>query len=162
MNVRNKNYISLIVWILGLLLMGPILGSLTKTEMNTWYSTLSRSPLTPPNYVFPVAWTILYSMIATCGWIIWRQQLFPKLRLIKSLYIMQLILNWSWTPLFFRYHLTGTSLLCLVLMDISVAMIIYFSYSRITSVRLLMTPYLLWILFATYLNFYIVQCTSLI
>lgn len=157
MNAENKDYISLVVWIVALIFIGSILGSLTKTEVATWYSTLNRSPLTPPNYVFPVTWTVLYSLIATCGWIIWRQQPLPKLRLIKSLYMMQLILNWGWTPLFFRYHFIGSSLICLLIMDIAVAIIIYLGYARIRSVSLLMIPYSGWILFATHLNFYIWQ-----
>jgi len=157
MNAGSKSYISLIVWIVVLVSIGSIIGSLTKAEINTWYSVLNRSPLTPPNYVFPVAWTILYLMIAACGWMIWCQQSFPKLMLIKFLYVMQLILNWSWTPLFFRYHLTGLSFACLLIMDMAVAMIVYFSYTRVRLVSLLMVPYLIWILFATYLNFYIWQ-----
>lgn len=155
MRTKNKDYTSLIMGIAVLLLIGWTLGSITKIEVNTWYSTLNRSPLTPPNYVFPIAWTILYVMIGVCGWILWRQKPFPQLSLIKSLYVMQLILNWSWTPLFFRYHLTGSSLVCLLVMDIAVAMIICFSYPKLRFVSLLMSPYLGWILFATHLNFYI-------
>lgn len=157
MRTKNKDCTSLIIWITVLVSIGSVIGSLTKTEVNTWYSTLNRSPLTPPNYVFPVAWTILYSMIAACGWIIWHTPPLPKLRLIKNLYVMQLILNWSWTPLFFCYHLTGYSLVFLLIMDMAVVMIIYLAYARIRSVSLLMSPYLVWILFATYLNFYIWQ-----
>jgi translocator protein len=153
----TNRYISLIIWISSLILIGSIIGLLTKTEINTWYSTLDRSSLTPPNYVFPIAWTILYTLIAISGWIIWRTPSFSNLPLIKRLYLIQLILNWSWTPLFFHYHLIGLSLLCLVIMDITVAMIIYLSYHPIRSVSLSMVIYLMWILFATYLNFYIWQ-----
>lgn len=155
MNTQNKNYISLIIWMAVLLFIGSLMGSLTKNEVTSWYSTLNRSPLTPPNYVFPFAWTILYTIIAVCGWIIWRVSSFSELRAIKSLYLIQLILNWSWTPLFFHYHLTGFSLVILLVMDVLVAMIIYLGYARIRLASLLMTPYLLWILFATYLNFYL-------
>lgn len=155
MNAENKNYISLIIWISVLLFIGSLMGSLTKAEITSWYSILERSPLSPPNSVFPVAWTILYTMIAICGWIIWRVRSFSELRLIKILYLIQLILNWSWTPLFFFYHLTGFSLVVLLVMDILVAMIIYLGYARIRLASILMTPYLLWILFATHLNFYI-------
>lgn len=153
--MTNRNYISLAIWIILLISIGFTIGSLTKIEVNTWYETLIRSPLTPINYIFPVAWTILYIMIAICGWIIWRASSFPKLLSIKSLYIIQLILNWSWTPLFFHYHLAVYSLICLLIMDIIVATIIYLGRIRLKSVSLLMIPYLLWILFATYLNFYI-------
>lgn len=110
MNAENKTRFSLIIWIIALIAMGGIIGSLTKPEISTWYSTLNRSTLTPPNYVFPVAWTILYGIIGTCGWLIWRPQAFTQLSVIKTLYVTQLILNWSWTPLFFHYHLTGLSL----------------------------------------------------
>jgi benzodiazapine receptor len=157
MNAKDKSYISLMTWIVWVTLIGFIIGSLTKTEVNTWYSTLNRSNLTPPNYVFGIVWTILYPMLAICGWIIWHKQPFQKLMLIKSLYMVQLILNWSWTPLFFRYHLTGLSFACLLVINIFVAMIIYFSYTRVRLVSLLMIPYLIWMLFATYLNFYILQ-----
>lgn len=153
--MQNKNHLSLIIWTLGLIAIGGIIGSLTKPEINTWYSTLNRSPLTPPNYVFPVAWTILYGIIGACGWFIWRELLFPKLTTIKTLYVTQLILNWSWTPLFFHYHLTGLSLIVLGLMDILVCALICIAYRKMRAVSLLMIPYLSWILFATYLNFYI-------
>lgn len=158
MNAENKTRFSLIIWIMALIAIGGIIGSLTKPEISTWYSTLNRSTLTPPNYVFPLAWTILYGIIGACGWLIWRASSFHKLSVIKTLYVIQLILNWSWTPLFFHYHLTGLSLVVLVAMDILVATIIWLSYRKIRLVSVLMMPYLLWILFATYLNFYIWQC----
>ena len=155
--MQNKNYFSLIIWIVALIVIGWAIGSLTKSEISIWYSALDRSNLTPPNYVFPIAWTILYGIIGACGWIIWRTQAFQKLRLIKALYVTQLILNWSWTPFFFYYHLIGFSLIILFVMDILVSSIILLSYREIRSVSLLTLLYLLWILFATYLNFYIWQ-----
>ena len=102
--MQNKTHFSLIIWIAALIAIGGVIGYLTKPEINSWYSTLNRSTLTPPNYVFPVAWTILYGIIGACGWLIWRPQAFTKLSVIKTLYVTQLILNWSWTPLFFHYH----------------------------------------------------------
>jgi benzodiazapine receptor len=158
MNQSTKTYISLIIWIVLLIAIGGVIGSLTKPEISIWYSTLHRSTLTPPNYVFPIAWTILYGIIGTCGWLIWRGPSFRKLSVIKTLYLTQLILNWSWTPLFFGFHLTGLSLVVLVAMDILVVTLIFLAYQKIRAVSLLMLPYLFWILFATYLNFYIWQC----
>jgi len=157
MNMQTKNYPSLIIWIVALIAIGGVIGSLTKPEISTWYSTLNRSTMTPPNYVFPVAWTILYGIIGACGWLMWRKPSFPKLRIIKTFYAIQLILNWSWTPLFFHYHLTALSLIVLVAMDILVCVLIWLACQKMKAVSLLMIPYLLWILFATYLNFYIWQ-----
>ncbi|MEI8295440.1 MAG: TspO/MBR family protein [Alphaproteobacteria bacterium] len=155
MNAENNNHLSLIIWIVALIAIGGAIGSLTKPEISTWYITLNRSGLTPPNYVFPVAWTILYGIIGACGWLIWRKSPFPKFTAIKTLYVTQLILNWSWTPLFFHYHLTGLSLIVLGAMDILVSAIIWLAYRKMRAVSLLMMPYLFWILFASYLNFYI-------
>lgn len=155
--MQNKNHLSLIIWIVALITIGGVIGSLTKSEISSWYSTLNRSPVTPPNYIFPIAWTILYGMIGACGWLIWRASIFPKLSIIKTLYVAQLILNWSWTPLFFHYHLTGLSLIVLIAMDILVGTIIWLAYQKMRAVSLLLIPYLSWILFATYLNFYIWQ-----
>jgi benzodiazapine receptor len=153
--MKNKIPISLAVWIVVLIAIGWAIGSLTKSEITTWYSALIRAPMTPPNYMFPIAWTILYGVIGACGWLIWHAKAFPQLNVIKVLYITQLVLNWSWTPLFFHYHLTGISMMVLVGMDVLVGVLVYFSYPKIRNVSILMIPYLFWILFASYLNFYI-------
>ena len=152
---KNKNYLALMVWIVALIAIGSIIGSLTQAEIGTWYNTLKRSSLTPPNAVFPVAWTMLYALLGICGWLIWRTRAFSGLKFIKSVFVTQLILNWSWTPLFFHYHLIELALLVLCVMDCLVATLIWQAYPKIKSVSLLMMPYLLWILFATYLNFHI-------
>ncbi len=155
--MQNKKYLSLIIWIVLLIAIGGVIGSLTNPEISTWYSTLHRSTLTPPNYVFPIAWTILYGIIGICGWLIWRESSFPRLSIIKTLYVTQLILNWSWTPLFFGFHFTGLSLVVLGTMDILVFALICLAYRKMKAISLLMIPYLSWILFATYLNLYIWQ-----
>jgi benzodiazapine receptor len=155
MHRRKKNYLSCFLWIATLLCVGSLIGWLSKPEVDGWYATLHRSALTPPDHVFPIAWTILYTLIALSGWHIWRSPPFPKLRKIKRLYLLQLLLNWSWMPLFFGFHWIEASLLCLLLMDAAVVMIVYCSLRRLPIVSLLMAPYLCWILFATYLNFYL-------
>lgn len=172
MQLTNENnrtdyiqYIHLSIWIISINMMGALLSFATNTGISAWYSTLQRSSLTPPNYVFPIAWTILYTIIGICGWHIWRQPASENLQTIKNLYIMQLILNYSWTPIFFGAHYTGIAFIIIVLMDILVSMIIYLSHKIIPPINLsmmlkvrvsiLMIPYLLWLLFASYLNYYI-------
>ena len=157
MNVENRNYVKLIIWILTLMLIGSVIGSLTESSVDTWYKTLTRSPMTPPNYVFGIAWSILYAMIAVSGWLIWEAKPCTDIKLIKRVYILQLILNWIWTPLFFIYHLTGISLFCLTIIIILVIVLIFKGYQNLSTISLLLIPYLLWLLFASYLNFYIWQ-----
>ncbi len=152
----NKTYRSLIIWVLCLIVIGATIGNLTKDGIDSWYIVLNRPPLTPPSYIFGIVWSILYAMIGASGWAIWRSK-YPKLGSIKILYASQLLLNWSWTPIFFIYHLTGVALICLLLMTIIVGLIVLKTYQQLNIVAWLLIPYLLWLLFATYLNFYIWQ-----
>lgn len=147
---------SLILWVFSLLLVGAIIGNLSKSGVDSWYLGLNRSPLTPPNYVFGIAWTFLYVLIAISGWIIWNHTS-ANLLAVKRYYIAQLLLNWSWTPLFFIYHLTAVSLLCIVLITIIAMLITVKIYNKSRLAALLFVPYIVWLLFATYLNYYIWQ-----
>ena len=104
MNQSTKNHLSLIIWTLGLMVIGGIIGSFIKPEISTWYNTLNRSTLTSPNYIFLIDWTILYGMIGACGWLIWHKSSSPNLSIIKTLYVTQLV--------------TGLSLVVLIAMDI--------------------------------------------
>lgn len=154
---NKKSYLYLIIWVAILLLISSAIGSFTKSSIDTWYKTLIKSPITPPNYLFGIAWTALYVSIATSGWIIWHSDPFNELKSIRNLYISQLLLNWSWTPIFFSYHLTGVSLICLCTIIILVVLLIIKAYKKIRTASLLLIPYLLWLLFAAHLNFYIWQ-----
>lgn len=142
------------VWMAALIGIGVFIGVLTKAEIGFWYNNLNRSELTPPNYIFSIAWTVLYALIASSGWLIWNSNFLYKKNL-KTLYFIQLILNWSWSFLFFKYHLIGTAFIILCLLDFLVGMIIWLSYSKIRRVSFFMIPYVVWILFASYLNYYI-------
>lgn len=152
---KNKKYLLLISWIFFLIGIGSLSGLLINPEINTWYHNLNRSPLTPPDYVFSIVWTVLYGIIGLCGWLMWQARAFSKLKTVKILYVAQLLLNWSWTPIFFYYHHIGFALFILICLDIVVGMLIWKSYPELKMATFLMFFYLLWILCATYLNFYI-------
>lgn len=155
MSMKLRKFVSLVFWMVGLITIGWLIGSLSRAEVETWYVALHRSSLTPPNYIFPIAWTILYALIGAAGWVIWQEKDQVKNRAIKCFYVAQLLLNWSWSPLFFRYHFIELALFVLLAINILVSLIIWQSLPKTKSVAFLMTPYLLWSLFATYLNFFI-------
>lgn len=150
--IVTKN-IQLLIWIISLQIIGLSIGSLSNGSTDLWYLTLSKSSLTPPGYIFPIAWTLLYLMIAISGWLIWQQS--QRLSLDKSLFIIQLIFNWLWTPLFFYLHLPFYALVCIFIIIMSTAMLIIKQLQSSRLVALLLLPYLLWSLFAFYLNLYI-------
>ena len=97
----NTHYLRLVIWIFTLLIISSLIGSLTNSGIESWYQTLNQSPLTPPNFIFGIVWSILYAMIATSGWLIWEAKPSSNLKVVKRLYLAQLVLNWLWSPVFF-------------------------------------------------------------
>ena len=127
--------------------------------MNTWYTTLQRPRLTPPDWVFGPVWTVLYVMIAVSIFLFIRRYKSENGYGIYVLIVLNLIFNLSWTGIFFGLKAPGLALIDIILLDISlVFMIRYFWQGDVVS-SILLWPYLIWVLFATYLNasFYILN-----
>ena len=148
-------YLALMLWVCVVLGVGFFLGRLTQLSISTWYVHLTLSPLTPPNAVFGMVWSVLYFMIACAGWLLWQAELGEALKRIRVLYLIQLALNWSWTPLFFYWHRVGWSLLCIVLLCIVLVDLIVQAWSDHKGAAFLLMPYMVWVMFATYLTGYI-------
>jgi benzodiazapine receptor len=69
-----------------------------------WYEQLRKPSWRPPNWVFPPAWTLLYLTIAVSGWLVWRTSGFAGAAFPFAIYLVQLVLNASWSPIFFGMH----------------------------------------------------------
>lgn len=144
----------LILWIIGVEFVGALSGVLTQSSIASWYAVLNHSPLTPPNAVFGVVWSILYAMIATSGWLLWQDNN-VNLSKAKALFIAQLLLNLSWTPVFFYFHQTGLALIILSLLIVTVFLFIKSALSLKKWSGVLFIPYLVWLLLAWHLNYFI-------
>lgn len=119
-----------------------------------WYNNLKKSPLTPPNIVFPVVWTIIYITIAiSAGLIIWKGGLKNKSAIL--FFIVQLLLNLAWSPVFFRMRMIGPSFTIIILMWLFIILTIYEFNKIYTLASYILIPYLIWVSFAMYLNGYI-------
>ncbi|STX29224.1 tryptophan-rich sensory protein [Legionella beliardensis] len=151
MNQKNNN-LKLIGWIVGFELVGYFMGLITRANIHPWYEALNKSVLTPPPIVFSVVWSILYAMLALAGWALYYQNKQLPMRSIITLYWAQLIMNWAWTPLFFHFHLIELSLAWLVIIFCLTAVLIFKLWNKKTGLAIMLTPYLLWLLFAAYLN----------
>ena len=149
----KKRYLYLLLWILGLECLGWISGSLTKDSVVTWYLTLNRSMLTPPSVVFPIVWGILYAFIGVIGWLIWQSNL--SLTRVKAVFIIQLILNFLWTPVFFYWHWLWISVWVISVLYLTVLYLTVVLLTRIRLAGLLCVPYLIWLSLAVYLNYFI-------
>jgi tryptophan-rich sensory protein len=118
----------------------------------TWYAALEKPPWNPPAWVFGPVWTALYTLMAVAAWRVWRRGGFVAQRRTLTPFLIQLVLNAAWTPLFFglkRPDLAFVDIL-LLLGAIVWTMTAFARVDRIAAGLLL--PYLLWVAFATVLN----------
>ena len=133
------------------LLVGGLSSVITQGQMEA-FSALRQPPLSPPGWVFPVAWTILYLLMGVGMAIVWRKSDGERRRRAVTLWGVQLAANFLWPLLFFLWQLWLLSLVWLVVLLILVAnMTSEFEKTSVTAARL-QIPYLLWLLFAAYLN----------
>ena len=121
--------------------------------MNDWYDGLQRPVLTPPNWIFGPVWTVLYIMIALSILLFLKNHKAGSGPGIYFLIALHLITNFSWTALFFRMQSPGLALIDIVILDVSLLIMIYYFWQTNRIASFLLWPYLLWVLFATYLNF---------
>jgi len=124
-------------------------GAATADSVGGWYLTLNRPPGVPPNWVFPAVWTTLYVMVGTAAWLAWRR---PLHRRALRLWGWQLLANALWTPAFFGLNspILGLVVLAALLPLIALTLRAFVPLDR--RAAWLMLPYLLWSLYATYLN----------
>lgn len=126
---------------------------------NEWYESLQRPALTPPNWIFGPVWTVLYIMIALSIFFFVKNHRAESGLAIYFLIVLHLITNFSWTALFFQMQSPGLALIDIAVLDISLVIMIYYFWQTNRIASVLLWPYLLWVLFATYLNlsFYILN-----
>ncbi|KAA0020456.1 tryptophan-rich sensory protein [Salinicola corii] len=117
-----------------------------------WYAALAKPPLTPPDWLFPAAWTLLYLMMAVAATKVTLAAPAGARRSAVAPFVLQLVANGLWSWLFFAAHWMLIGLLDLLLLwGLIVWTIVTFSrYSRFAAG--LLVPYLVWVSFAAYLN----------
>lgn len=150
MNIDKKN---LIKNILIPLLVGSFAAFLTRNAMSS-FETLNQPPLSPPGILFPIVWTILYTLMGISFYLI-ETAVVPSdlIAEAKFLYILQLIVNFLWPIFFFHLNWYLFSFFWLILLIIVVLkMLKQFSYISRLAVYLNI-PYLIWLIFASYLNY---------
>ena len=132
------------------------MNSAASTSSNSnWYKSLNQSPLTPPSWVFPIAWTILYALIIASGVVFLTNG--GTVRSVGFFYYCAAwILNLSWSQIFFRYQRPDLSFVVILGMLAFIAINIRAFYPVSHLAAYLLVPYLAWVSFATYLNGYIV------
>jgi len=118
-----------------------------------WYARLQKPAWNPPNWLFGPVWTALYTIMAVAVWLVWRRGGFAGQRVALLLFLLQLLFNALWSPLFFGLHRPGLAFVDLLLLWLALlATVAAFGEARRLAGAMLL-PYLAWVTFAGALNF---------
>lgn len=150
--MNKKRWLILIAAVVGTELVGSLSGLLAG-DLRGMYESFTKIPFSPPGSVFGIVWPILYFMMGvSLFFIIIADSRKTYKKNAYGLYGIQLFLNFTWSLIFFGGDMMGIAIINILLLDIVVAYQIFY-YRKISKVAAyLLVPYLVWILFATYLN----------
>ena len=134
-------------------LVGGIGGFVTSGSIGDWYQYLNKPPGNPPNWLFGPVWGVLYAMIGLSFAIVWHRGFDgPEGRRALVLFVLQVALNFVWTPVFFGLHQMLVALVIILLLWGAILATILAFAKRSKVAAYLLTPYLLWVTYASYLN----------
>ncbi|MCM3109830.1 TspO/MBR family protein [Lederbergia lenta] len=152
--MTNKNKWKMIRSIAVPLIGGTIAGVLATRSAKAKYQHLERPKFAPPSWVFPVAWTSLYTTMGIAKYQFDQKSQKGSLQTYGDItYSTQLGLNYLWSFLFFRWNLRGTALVDAMLLWTSVNLNTYYFYRKSKLAGTLMLPYAAWVSYAVALNY---------
>ncbi|MDF2656571.1 MAG: tspO [Bacillota bacterium] len=145
-----KNLKALIISILISVGVGTLAGFLTMNSMEA-YDAVSKPDLVPPNWVFPIVWTILYILMGISAYLVYVSES-PYRNSALRIYAIQLAMNFLWSIIFFNLQMYLLAFIWLLLLVVMIVFMILSFYQVNKTAAYLQIPYLLWVLFAGYLN----------
>lgn len=136
------------------LLVGFLSSFATQSSVNSWYLTLNKPSFNPPNWVFAPVWTVLYILMGIAAGLVWAKgyyHLWVKTALYH--FVFQLLLNALWSIVFFG--LKNPFIALLIITGLNVLLLFTFKSFKVadTKAAYLLLPYMVWVGFATVLNF---------
>ncbi len=140
---------------------GALAGVITAGESSgEWYLNLAKPSYQLPSWLFSPVWTSLYILMGISFYKVWKKPLSRERNIAVTLFLVQLLLNFLWSILFFSLHSPGLALIDIVMMWIAILLTI-FSFARLSKTAAwLLVPYIMWVSFATILNWDIWRMNS--
>lgn len=150
--ILKLNLKKLIISLLVPLGVGGLSALITGGNMDI-YSKINRPPLSPPGIVFPIVWSILYTLMGISLYLVWnKNDNSSQSNIAYFWFAVQLFLNFIWSPIFFGAQQYLVAFIVLILLIASVVAMIISFYKISKPAALLQIPYLIWLIFAGYLN----------
>ena len=152
--MRLNNFFKLIIAV-GVSELAGIVGSVfTVSAIPNWYAGLMKPALNPPSWVFGPVWTALYALMGIAAFLVWKNGWERKdVRMALGVFGIQLFLNAIWSIIFFGLNSPGWALVDIVALWLAIVWTIFVFYKISKPAAYLLVPYILWVSFATYLNY---------
>ena len=149
--MRTRSFFGLFIWLM-VVFIAAAFGALASAQAGDFYAQLNQPSWAPPAWLFGPVWSMLYLMMGVAAWSVWDKSGFSQARTAFALFFIQLVLNASWSWLFFHWHFGLISCVDIVILWLMIiANIITFWQQKPLS-GLLLLPYLAWVTFAAVLN----------
>ena len=146
-----KHFWSILISVLVCLSVGVTASYFQADSIDTWYLLLRKPSITPPGYVFPIVWSLVYICMGVSFGIVWH--LPPKrFNSLLGYFALQLLLNFTWSILFFKLQNPALGFINIVALDMAVLLYALRAYRLNRLASALFAPYILWLVLATYLN----------
>ncbi len=145
-------YFSLLIFIFICLSIGLLGGLSTYKSVRTWYKTIKKPSWNPPDRIFAPVWTTLYLIMAISAWLVWERLPHYGSYAPMSLFAIQLILNFIWSPLFFGMRRPDLALIEILFLWVFIILTIKSFWSVYWLAGAMLLPYLCWVTFAIILN----------
>ncbi|MBO4937451.1 MAG: tryptophan-rich sensory protein [Oscillospiraceae bacterium] len=150
--MKKRNWKTYALWILLTEAVGGLAGWLTKDDTRYFNENILQPPLSPPAIVFPIVWGILYALMGISAARIYSAPESPLRSKGLNLFVIQLVVNFFWSLIFFKLQAFGFAFLWLLLLWLLVFWMIITFFRTDRPAGKLQIPYLLWLTFAAYLN----------
>jgi benzodiazapine receptor len=125
----------------------------SRFPVDEWYTALSKPSWNPPNWLFGPVWSVLYILMAISVWLVWREEGLLGAIVPLSIFLLQLVLNAAWSWLFFGLHELGIAFVEIVTLWVAIVINITLFWRLKPISGILLIPYLLWVTFASVLNY---------
>lgn len=144
-NIRS--ILTLVVFLVIVVGVGFLIG--INTPPDSWYQALQKPSFNPPNWVFAPVWSVIYLLIAVAGW-----RIYEKLGWSAPLrlWLVQMVLNWIWSPVWFGLHAPWAAFVIILSLWLAIVGFIVSAWSSERVSSLLFVPYFAWVSFAAILN----------
>ncbi|NNJ98012.1 MAG: tryptophan-rich sensory protein [Gammaproteobacteria bacterium] len=153
---KQRQILGLVGWLV-VSFVASAVGAVASINAKSFYSQLAQPIWAPPPWLFGPVWTVLYALMAIAAWLVWRSGGFRSNRIALSLFLVQLALNALWSWLFFAWNRGALAFADIVLLWVFIVATLVFFWRVRPLAGSLLIPYLLWVSFASALNYSVWQ-----